>query len=90
MEGFIPAELERFAEGRIGTMQKSRVRQARQSVEAALLGLPCPMILSCAFFSDDSEMLLPCVCRDFLYRWKPCDRIRQNDKSEFVEDNYCG
>ncbi len=40
MEGFIPAELERFVEGRIGTVQKSRVRQARQPVEAALLGLP--------------------------------------------------
>ena len=40
MEGFIPAERERFAEGRIGTMQKSRVWQARQPVEAALLGLP--------------------------------------------------
>ena len=54
MEGFIPIELERFAEGRIGTMKKSRVWQARQPVEAALLGLPCPLILSCAFFSDDS------------------------------------
>ena len=42
MEGFIPIELERFAEGRIGTMQKSRVWQARQPVEAALPGLPCP------------------------------------------------
>ena len=40
MEGFIPVELERFAEGRIGTMQKSRVWQARQPVKAALLGLP--------------------------------------------------
>ena len=39
MEGFMPVELERFAEGRIGTMQKSRVWQARQPVEAALLGL---------------------------------------------------
>ena len=36
----IPVELERFMEGRIGTMQKSRVWQARQPVEAALLGLP--------------------------------------------------
>ena len=29
-----------IAEGRIGTMQKSRVWQARQPTEAALLGLP--------------------------------------------------
>ena len=40
MEEFIPVELERFAEGRIGTMQKSRAWQARQPAEATLLGLP--------------------------------------------------